>query len=406
MIKAKSVNKRASGFDFSLLFVVIFLCVFGLIMIYSSSYYTAAIKENDGAYYLKRQMLFYGIGLAVMLVTAFIPHRFYPWLAPLSYVPALICIILTDVSPRFQIKVNGQPRWFRVDRAGKISFQPAEVVKVAVILTAAVLINYAGREIDRWIRILPILIATAFIDVFVVIHNLSSGFIIMAIPVVMILMVSRNKWLKIIFWFLLALAIGAILFIRLTSMDELMDIGKDVVEKGFLEEYQVKRIYVWKDPLYDAQDSGYQVVQGLYAIGSGGVFGKGLGASTQKLGFVPEASNDMIFAILCEELGLFGAISLIVLYLFLLYRMLLIANRARDMFSYMVVVGVMAHIALQVVLHVAVVTNVIPNTGVTLPFISYGGTSSLFMMAEIGLVFGIGRRYPETEGDEEAAARL
>ena len=136
-------------------------------------------------------------------------------------------------------------------------------------------------------------------------------------------------------------------------------------------------------------DGGYQVLQGLYAIGSGGLFGKGLGESIQKMGFVPEAQNDMIFSIICEELGLFGAVSVILIFLFMIYRFMLIANNAPDLLGALIVVGVMAHIAIQVVLNIAVVTNTIPNTGITLPFISYGGTSVLFLMMEMGMVLGV-----------------
>ena len=131
------------------------------------------------------------------------------------------------------------------------------------------------------------------------------------------------------------------------------------------------------------------MLQGLYAIGSGGLFGKGLGESIQKMGFVPEAQNDMIFSIICEELGLFGAVSVILIFLFMIYRFMLIANNAPDLLGALIVVGVMAHIAIQVVLNIAVVTNTIPNTGITLPFISYGGTSVLFLMMEMGMVLGV-----------------
>ena len=158
---------------------------------------------------------------------------------------------------------------------------------------------------------------------------------------------------------------------------------------GILHEYQLERILVWKEPEAYAQDGGFQVLQGLYAIGSGGLLGKGLGQSIQKLSFLPEPQNDMIFAIICEELGLFGAVSVILIFLFMLYRFMVIAGNAPDLFGALLVVGVMAHIAIQVVLNIAVVTNVIPNTGITLPFISYGGTSVLFLMIEMGMVLSV-----------------
>ena len=162
------------------------------------------------------------------------------------------------------------------------------------------------------------------------------------------------------------------------------------IEKiGLLQDYQLSRIHVWINPEAYPLEGGYQVLQGLYAIGSGGLLGKGLGQSIQKLSFLPEPQNDMIFAIICEELGLFGAVSVILIFLFMIYRFLLIAGNAPDLFGALLVVGVMAHIAVQVVLNIAVVTNVIPNTGITLPFISYGGTSVLFLMLEMGMVLSV-----------------
>ena len=146
---------------------------------------------------------------------------------------------------------------------------------------------------------------------------------------------------------------------------------------------------VWRNPQAFATGSGYQVLQGLYAIGSGGLWGKGLGESIQKMGFLPEAQNDMVFSIICEELGLFGAVSVILIFLFMIYRFMVIANNAPDLFGSMLVVGVMGHIAIQVILNIAVVTNTIPNTGITLPFISYGGTSVLFLMVEMGMVLSV-----------------
>jgi cell division protein FtsW len=157
-----------------------------------------------------------------------------------------------------------------------------------------------------------------------------------------------------------------------------------------LSSYRGSRIEAWLHP-ESAGDAGYQTMQGLYAIGSGKLFGKGLGGSLQKLGNVPESMNDMIFTIICEELGLFGAICVILLYILLIWRMMVIANNARDLFGALLVTGVMSHIAIQVILNIAVVTNTIPNTGVTLPFISYGGTSVVFLMSEMGLVLGVSR---------------
>ncbi len=166
-------------------------------------------------------------------------------------------------------------------------------------------------------------------------------------------------------------------------------VAQALLKAKILQAYQVNRILVWKNPEAYPLDGGYQILQGLYAIGSGGLLGKGLGQSIQKLSFLPEPQNDMIFAIICEELGLFGAVFVIFLFLFMIYRFMLIAGNAPDLFGALLVTGVLAHIAIQVILNIAVVTNVIPNTGVTLPFISYGGTSVLFLMVEMGMVLSV-----------------
>ena len=166
-------------------------------------------------------------------------------------------------------------------------------------------------------------------------------------------------------------------------------IGKALMQIKLLQPYQYRRIEAWLNPELDPEGKSFQVLQGLYAIGSGGLFGQGLGQSIQKLSFLPEPQNDMIFAVICEELGLFGAVAVIFMFLFMLYRFLVIAGNAPDLFGAMLVTGVLAHIAIQVVLNIAVVTNVIPNTGITLPFISYGGTSVLFLMIEMGMVLSV-----------------
>ena len=167
---------------------------------------------------------------------------------------------------------------------------------------------------------------------------------------------------------------------------------KVLVQIKVLQPYQYRRIEAWLNPELDPEGKSFQVLQGLYAIGSGGLFGQGLGQSIQKLGFLPESQNDMIFAIICEELGLFGAVSIILIFLFMIFRFMVIANNAPDLFGALLVVGVMGHIAIQVVLNIAVVTNTIPNTGITLPFISYGGTSVLFTMIEMGIVLSVSNR--------------
>ena len=209
--------------------------------------------------------------------------------------------------------------------------------------------------------VLPIVAVVAY-------NNLSTAIIILGIAVCM-LFVASPKYSHFV---LMAAAVGVV----------------GVVFISF-EAYRMDRIKIWLNP--EAYEKGYQTLQGLYAIGSGGLFGKGLGESMQKLGFIPEAQNDMIFSVICEELGLFGAVCVILLFLLMIWRFMIIANNASDLYGALVVVGIMAHLSIQVILNIAVVTNTIPNTGISLPFISYGGTSVLFLLAEMGLALSVAK---------------
>jgi cell division protein FtsW len=298
--------------------------------------------------------------------------------AVLGYLLAVILMVLVNFTP-LGIEYNGQKRWFGIGTTS--FFQAAEPVKVALILSMASLVNRFSKKIDLWrLQILLVVIEAPLIFL-VMANNLSSGIILLGIVFLMLFVASRKK---LRFFMAVALVAGIAAVVTIFS--------DQIIKLNILEEYQMERILVWKDPTQYALEGGHQVLQGLYAIGSGGLFGKGLGKSMQKLGFVPESQNDMIFSIICEELGLFGAVCVIALFLFMIWRFVVIANNAPDLFGAMLVVGVMAHIALQVILNVAVVTNTIPNTGITLPFISYGGTSVVFLMVEMGAALSVSAR--------------
>ena len=214
--------------------------------------------------------------------------------------------------------------------------------------------------------------------VYLITSNLSSAIIIMGISVLMVFVASPD-YKKFVLMVLAVIAAAAIVIVMTVNAGD------------SLEGFRSERILAWLDPESYAQGKGFQTLQALYAIGSGGIWGKGLGQSMQKLSFIPEAQNDMIFSIICEELGLFGAIAIILMFIMLLWRMMIVANNAKDLFGAMLVVGVMGHIAIQAVLNIAVVTATIPNTGISLPFISYGGSSVLFLLIEIGLVLSVAR---------------
>ena len=367
-------KKRSQRFyDYSLLFTIAFLIMFGLLMIYSASSYKAQLDYNgNAAYFMTRQGVIALGGFAFMILISRLDYRWYAKFYKLAIAVSWFMMIAVSFVGR---RVNGKRRWLGV---GPLSFQPTELVKITIIVSVAVLLVKLGRDVDRPAGIARIAMVVLPLAAIVAANNLSSGIIIAGIGFVMLFVASRKK-----LWYFLVMAAGGLVIAFAPQ------IGNGLREIHLLKPYQLNRINVWKNPEAFASDGGYQVLQGLYAIGSGGLFGKGLGESIQKLGFVPEAQNDMIFSIICEELGLFGAVALILVFMFMIYRFMVIASNAPDLFGCLLVVGVMAHIAIQVILNIAVVTNTIPNTGITLPFISYGGTSIVFLEAEMGMVLSV-----------------
>lgn len=369
MAKKKKVKRF---YDFSLLFVIIFLTIFGLIMIYSASSYKSLILFDDATYFMSRQGK---IALAGILIMLFISKMDYHWYSKYVVFAYVLSITLMIAVFFVGIEANGKKRWIG---KGSLRFQPTELVKVTLIVILATVITMMGKRINELKSVLFICAITLPLAGLVAANNLSSGIIIAGIAFVMLFIVCKKKWP-----FVVCVLTG------LGGIISAAPIATTLNNLGILQDYQLNRIYVWIQPEAYPTTGGYQVLQGLYAIGSGGIFGKGLGESIQKMGFVPEAQNDMIFAIICEELGLFGAISVILIFLFMIYRFMIIASNAPDLFGALIVVGVMAHIIIQVILNIAVVTNTIPNTGITLPFISYGGTSVLFLMIEMGMVLSV-----------------
>ncbi len=372
--KAAKKKKPHRFYDYSLMFTIIFLTVFGLIMIYSASSYKAQLDYGNPAYFMLRQGAIAGCSFIAMYVVSKLDYHWFARFAMLGYALSYITLFLTVFSP-LGVDSHGKKRWLRL---GPVQFQPTELVKISLILLLAVVIAKLGARINQ-MRAAGLVIALALpLALLVTANNLSSGIIICGIVFVMLFVACKIRWP-----FFLCVGAGVGLLAAAPH------IGHILVNLHILQDYQLTRINVWVNPIQYARSGGYQVLQGLYAIGSGGLFGKGLGESLQKLGFVPEAQNDMIFSIICEELGLFGAISLILVFMFMIYRFMVIADNAPDLLGSMLVIGVMAHIAIQVILNIAVVTNTIPNTGVTLPFISYGGTSVLFLMLEMGMVLSV-----------------
>lgn len=374
-VLSKKKKRSQRFYDYSLLFTIVFLTIFGLVMIYSASSYTAQLHyDGNAAYYMTKQGAIALGGFAIMIMVSKMDYHWYARFSNLAIVVSWGLMIAVSLFGR---KINGKRRWLGV---GALSFQPTELVKITVIVAMAALITRIGKDVDRTAGITRAALITLPLAAIVAHNNLSSGIIIAGIGFVMMFVASK----KMLLYALCVIGAGAVLV-------GAGPIGNALTTMKILKPYQLTRINVWLDPEAYPTTGGYQVLQGLYAIGSGGLFGKGLGESIQKLGFVPEAQNDMIFSIICEELGLVGAAILVLVFMILIWRFMVVATHASDLFGALIAAGVMGHIAIQVMLNVAVVTNTIPNTGITLPFISYGGTSVLFLLSEMGLVLSVSR---------------
>ncbi|MBO5999920.1 MAG: cell division protein FtsW [Lachnospiraceae bacterium] len=363
--------------DYTLIFVVLFLLALGLVMLYSTSSYEAALQFGDSAHYLKKQLFSTVIGLLVMLLVSVLPYRLWGRLATPAFILAVVLILA--IIP-FGVESGGAKRWLYFFG---VSFQPAEAAKLATIVVAAAMIEKLGSLVKTLKGMFLVFLPPAILSfmLYKITRNLSSAMIVMAIVACMVF-VAVPDYKRFVVLAILVVAAGAFwIFLTLRNAQA----AEDTLN------FRGNRILAWLDPQAYADDTAFQTLQALYAIGSGGLFGKGLGQSMQKLGYIPEAQNDMIFSIICEELGLFGAICIILLFIIMIWRFIFIANNAVDLFGAMLVVGVTGHIAVQVILNIAVVTNTIPNTGVTLPFISYGGTSVLFLLFEVGMVLSVAR---------------
>ncbi len=366
--RTKKVVGVRSYFDYSLLFIIIFLLSFGLVMLYSTSSYNALIKFGSSTYYLYQQIFATVLGIVVMLIVANIDYHKLEWTGIVGYIVSIVCLIL--VKTPLGYSANGATRWISI--AG-ISIQPAEIAKISIIMLLALVITKNRKTIGKLNKTLQVggLAIPLVALVLILTKNMSSAIILAGIAVVM-LFVASPKYSHYVIMGVTGVVAG---------------VSVILLGSGF----RMERVQAWLNPEMYSSGTGYQTLQSLYAIGSGGLVGKGLGNSVQKLGYIPEAQNDMIFSVICEELGLFGGIAVILLFVFMIWRFMIIANNAKDLFGSMVVVGVMAHIALQVILNIAVVTNTMPNTGITLPFISCGGTSILFLLAEMGLVLSVSK---------------
>ena len=370
------------GLDTNLLVVLFFLMIFGFIMLYSASYYTAGLSKAynyDSMYLLKTQITYSLLGIAAMLVVSCINYHVWSLLVLPGYVFCCALVLLLKV-PSLGVTVKGATRWLRI---GPIQFQVAEPIKLIMIIFMATLIVVRRKKLRSWMSMIRMIIPTAIVSalILVISDNMSTAAILLGTAVFMIYVVHPEQWK----FFLCAagtaaLVAGVLYYVKNQDPAEMNEIN-----------FRLVRIRAWLFPYEYEQGKAYQSLQGLYAIGSGGLWGKGLGNSIQKLGKIPEPYNDYIFAIICEELGIFGAGLIILLFIYLLYRLYTISQTAHDLLGRMLAIGVLSHIALQVILNLMVVTNLFPTTGVTLPFFSSGGTASVFLLIEIGVVLNVNK---------------
>ena len=357
--------------DLPFLVLVLALVAFGLVMLFSASYAVALYRRGDPYAYIRPQLLYAALGLGAMWLASRVDYHLYHKLA--WPVLGVSLVLLTAVL--FMPEYNGCKRWLVIPGVGTL--QPSEIAKFAVVLAFAHIISLNASRMGSFaVGVLPFGLVLGAVAVLMLLEpHLSGTLLILGIGAV--LMFVGGTALR---WFLLAGAGAA------------AAVGAAVAVLPDLVPYAASRLASWLDPFADPLGDGHQTIQSLYAIGSGGATGLGLGNSRQKHLFVPEPQNDFIFSIVCEELGFVGALAVIALFVLLLLRGVTLAARAPDRFGGLLVVGFVVQVAMQAALNIAVVTNTIPNTGISLPFFSSGGTSLMMLLGEMGIVLSVSRQ--------------
>ncbi len=368
---AKRKYIKPLGYDFTVLFIVLILVLFGVVMIFSSSYYYTMTTErfhNDMFYFLKRQSLWAVLGIIAMIFMMNVPYTFWKRFARLAYWLSNLFLLAL---PFIGTEAGGQKRWLGI---GSFSFQPSEFTKIAVILYLSAYVIEHRKEMAKLGGFLKACAVLLLPVALIAVSNFSSALLVGLMGATILFVASPRVWY---------FGAAALFAVPLCAIAILIPQFR----------YRLTRIQTWLDPFADPTDKGFQTVQSLYALASGGLFGLGLGQSRQKT-FIPEAYNDIIFAIICEELGIVGAALVILLFAVLIWRGIRIALNAKDSYGMLLATGITAVIAFQSIINIGVVTNTIPNTGQPLPFISYGGTSLVFLMAMVGMLLNISR-YPK-----------
>ena len=377
MAKSTLKNKRDGFFqngkiDITFLSFVLILLTIGLVMLFSASY-AYSLEYYDNSYkFIIKQALFAGAGLIAMFITSRINYHFWRKISWMVYIVTAFLLVALLILPPMVSGMNVK-RWFAI---GGFSFQPSEIAKFAIVILFSTLIAANQKLMSSWKFILFLFGVLGFTCLLVVLEpHLSATVLIAAIGVVLIYVGGLNR--KVVVTGIVT-AVAGVASIIITQ------------STGFIS-YGADRIKYWLDPWADATGEGFQTIQSLLAIGSGGIMGRGIGQSRQKYLWVPEPHNDFIFSIVCEELGLIGAAVIIILFALLVWRGFTIAMRSSDKFGSMLALGLTFQVGLQAMLNIWVVTNTIPNTGISLPFFSYGGTSLLILLAEMGIVLSVSR---------------
>ncbi len=356
---------KKSGYDFGFLITVITLLAVGLLMVFSASYPSAYYYYNDGLYFIKKQLLWAILGVGAMFFTANFDYRNYKRLAFPILVISFVLLLLVLV---IGMRVNGARRWLGI---GSFSFQPSEVAKLGLIIYFAASLAQIKDKIKEFKYLFRYGVILVLFMGLLMLEPHMSVCIIIGLTIIIMLLVAGAR----LRYFALASVPVALLGVILIV----------------LEPYRLQRMTTFLDPFADPLGDGWQIIQSLYAIGSGGLFGVGFGNSRQKFMYIPEPQNDFIFSIICEELGLLGALAILVLFAVLLWRGIKIALSAPDTFATLLVIGIMGLIGVQVVLNIAVVTSSIPTTGIPLPFFSAGGSSLFFILTAMGIVLNVSK---------------
>jgi cell division protein FtsW len=360
--------KKSNNMDFTLLITILILLALGVAMVFSASSISSQLKFQDKYYFLKSQGAYAILSIVVMFVLSKINYKILGKVAPLMIVVSMVLLLLVFV-PGIGLRLNGALRWIKI---GPMTVQPSEIAKFAMILFMAKSISNKKDKIRSFTQgVVPYIILMGIFCFLIILEpNKSMAMIFILITFTVLFSAGAKVW-HLLVWGLPIIPAAAYIFIK--------------------DKYSLNRITSYMDPWADPLNTGYQAIQSLLALGSGGIFGLGLGNSRQKFFYIPEPQNDFIFSIIGEELGFIGTFTIIVLFLLLIWRGIRIAIHAPDSFGCLLATGIVAMVGIQVVLNIAVATVSIPTTGVSLPFISSGGTSLLFVMANMGILLNISK---------------